>query len=80
MLRGVRPGQEVGVILQIAMVDWKMRHKAEAAEPYFERLRKQGKIKLFIAATEIRSGRLRLFRKVCDAVRYAHQTWLCIVI
>lgn len=37
---GVRPGQEVGVILQIAMVNWKMRQKPDAAEPYFERLRR----------------------------------------
>jgi tetratricopeptide (TPR) repeat protein len=37
---GVRPGQEVGVILQIAMVNWRMRQKPDAAEPYFERLRK----------------------------------------
>ncbi|OJY31236.1 MAG: hypothetical protein BGO98_46070 [Myxococcales bacterium 68-20] len=37
---GVRPGQEVGIVLQIAMVNWRMRHKTDAAEPYFERLRK----------------------------------------
>jgi tetratricopeptide (TPR) repeat protein len=37
---GVRPGQEAGVILQIAMVHWRMRGKPEAAEPYFEKLRK----------------------------------------
>lgn len=33
-------GQEVGIILQIAMVHWKMRNRPEAALPYFERLRK----------------------------------------
>lgn len=37
---GVRQGQEIGVIIQIAMVNWRMRNKPEAAEPYFERLRK----------------------------------------
>jgi tetratricopeptide (TPR) repeat protein len=36
----VRSGQEVGVVLQIAMVHWKMRGRPDAAEPYFERLRK----------------------------------------
>jgi tetratricopeptide (TPR) repeat protein len=36
---GVRQGQEVGVILQVAMINWRMRNKPEAAEPYFERLR-----------------------------------------
>jgi tetratricopeptide (TPR) repeat protein len=32
--------EEVGALLQIAMVHWRMRGKPEAAEPYFERLRK----------------------------------------
>jgi tetratricopeptide (TPR) repeat protein len=32
--------EELGTILQIAMVQWRMRGKPEAAEPYFERLRK----------------------------------------
>ena len=32
--------EELGAILQIAMVHWRMRGKPEAAEPYFERLRK----------------------------------------
>ncbi|WP_394820879.1 tetratricopeptide repeat protein [Pendulispora albinea] len=34
------PGQEAGILLQIAMVHWKMREKTDAAEPYFTRLRK----------------------------------------
>jgi tetratricopeptide (TPR) repeat protein len=34
-----REGQ-AGTILQIAMVHWKMRNRPDAAEPYFERLRK----------------------------------------
>lgn len=37
---GVRPGDEAGILLQIAMVNWRMRHKPDAAEPYFERVRK----------------------------------------
>ena len=36
-----RGPQDTGTILQVAMVHWKMRSKPEAAEPYFERLRKQ---------------------------------------
>jgi hypothetical protein len=32
--------EELGVVLQIAMVHWRMRKKPEAAEPWFERLRK----------------------------------------
>ncbi len=37
---GVPASQELGVTLQIAMVNWKMRDKPEAAEPYFEKLRR----------------------------------------
>ncbi len=33
-------GQDAGTILQIAMVHWRMRNAPEAAESYFERLRK----------------------------------------
>jgi tetratricopeptide (TPR) repeat protein len=36
-----RGPQDTGTILQVAMVHWKMRSKPDAAEPYFERLRKQ---------------------------------------
>ena len=35
-----RGPQEAGTILQVGMVHWKMRGKPEAADPYFERLRK----------------------------------------
>ncbi len=35
-----RGPQDVGVLLQIAMVNWKMRDKPEAAEPYFEKVRR----------------------------------------
>jgi len=37
---GVRGGQEAGTLLQIAMVQWRMRKRPDQAEPYFERLRK----------------------------------------
>lgn len=62
---GVRPGQEVGVIFQIAMVNWKMRHKTEAAEPYFERLRKH---------EPAHPGMLGFFREWC--VQKGEQTRL----
>ena len=32
--------QEVGLLVQIAMTHWRMRKRSDAAEPYFERLRK----------------------------------------
>ncbi len=53
---GVRQGQEVGVILQVAMINWRMRNKPEAAEPYFERLRK---------AEPAHPGMLGFFRDWC---------------
>jgi golgin subfamily B member 1 len=62
---GVRPGQEVGVILQIAMVNWKMRGKTDAAEPYFERLRKH---------EPAHPGMLNFFREWC--VQKGEQTRL----
>lgn len=52
----VRPGQEVGVILQIAMVHWRMRERPDAAEPYFERMRK---------AEPAHPGMLSFFREWC---------------
>jgi tetratricopeptide (TPR) repeat protein len=39
-LATVRGPNETGALLQIAMVHWKKRERAEAAEPFFERLRK----------------------------------------
>jgi tetratricopeptide (TPR) repeat protein len=62
---GIRPGQEVGIILQIAMVNWKMRGKTEAAEPYFERLRK---------SEPSHPGMLNFFREWC--VQKGEQTRL----
>ncbi len=60
---GVRPGQEVGIVFQIAMVHWKMRGKPEAAEPYFERLRK---------VEPAHPGMLAFFRELC-AQKTEHQ-------
>jgi tetratricopeptide (TPR) repeat protein len=71
---GVRPGQEVGVMLQIAMVNWKMRDKPEAAEPYFERLRKAepahpGMLAFFREWCPKRSEQARLVQILSDAQR-----------
>lgn len=62
---GVRSGQEVGIFLQIAMVNWKMRDKPEAAEPYFERVRKQ---------EHAHPGMLDFFREWCG--KHAEQARL----
>jgi tetratricopeptide (TPR) repeat protein len=71
---GVRPGQEVGVMLQVAMVNWKMRDKPEAAEPYFERLRKAepshpGMLAFFREWCPKRSEQARLVQILSDAQR-----------
>jgi tetratricopeptide (TPR) repeat protein len=80
---GVRPGgsagggggyNEVGVMLQIAMVSWKMRGKPEAAEPYFERLRKAepahpGMLAFFREWCPKRSEQARLVQILTDAQR-----------
>lgn len=54
---GLKGDAELGVLLQIAMVHWRMRDKPEAAEPYFERLRR-------IDPTH--GGMLGFFREVCQ--------------
>jgi tetratricopeptide (TPR) repeat protein len=36
----LRPGKETEIHFQIAMINWRMRNKAEAAEPYFEKIRR----------------------------------------
>jgi len=71
---GVRPGQEVGVILQIAMVHWRMRERPEVAEPYFERLRKAepghpGMISFFREWCTIKGESARLMAILTEAQR-----------
>ena len=71
---GVRPGQEVGVIFQIAMVHWRMRNKPEAAEPYFERLRKHepahpGMLSFFREWCPKKGEQARLVQILTDAQR-----------
>lgn len=71
---GVRPGQEVGIILQIAMVNWRMRHKTDAAEPYFERLRKHepahpGMLDFFREWCTQKGEQTRLVQILTDAQR-----------
>jgi tetratricopeptide (TPR) repeat protein len=53
---GVRAGQETGIYIQIAMVQWRMRERPEAAEPWFERVRK---------AEPANPGMLAFFRDFC---------------
>ncbi len=50
--------EEFGAVLQIAMVHWRMRGRADAAEPWFERLRK---------LEPANAGMLGFFREWCAA-------------
>ncbi|HLK35203.1 MAG TPA: tetratricopeptide repeat protein, partial [Polyangiaceae bacterium] len=50
--------EEVGAVLQIGMVHWRMRGKPESAEPWFERLRK---------LDPTNQGMLSFFREWCTA-------------
>ncbi|MFO0763004.1 MAG: tetratricopeptide repeat protein [Byssovorax sp.] len=53
---GVRPSEELGILIQIGMVHWRMRGQPDAAEPYFERVRK---------ADPAHAGMLSFFREHC---------------
>src|SRR5262249_51410719 len=55
---GVKPGEELGIIVQIAMVNWRMREQPAAAEPYFDRVRR---------ADPTHAGMLNFFREYCTA-------------
>jgi tetratricopeptide (TPR) repeat protein len=52
-----KPGEEVGVLVQIAMVHWRMRGEPAAAEPYFDRVRR---------AEPAHAGMLNFFRELCE--------------
>src|SRR5207244_1296389 len=51
---GVKPGEELGMLIQIGMVHWRMRAQPQAAEPFFERVRK---------ADPTHAGMLNFFRE-----------------
>ena len=57
-LRGgaLKAGDEVGVLVQIAMVHWRMRGEPAAAEPWFDRVRR---------AEPAHAGMLNFFRELC---------------
>ena len=68
-----REGQ-AGTVLQIAMVNWKMRGRPDAAEPYFERLRKlepahPGMLAFFREWLGSRGEHARLTQVLTDASR-----------
>ncbi|WP_044241675.1 tetratricopeptide repeat protein [Chondromyces apiculatus] len=55
---GVKAGEELGMLVQIAMVHWRMREQPDAAEPYFDRVRR---------TDPTHEGMLTFFRELCTA-------------
>src|SRR5262249_6784654 len=71
---GAKPGEEAGIVFQIAMVNWRMRKKPELAEPYFDRLRRfepahPGMLSFFRAFCTEGNDRARLLTILTDAQR-----------
>ncbi|MCC6645454.1 MAG: tetratricopeptide repeat protein, partial [Polyangiaceae bacterium] len=54
----VKPGQELGTLVQIAMTHWRMRQRPDSAEPWFERVRR---------LDPTHEGMLSFFRELCGA-------------
>lgn len=71
---GVKPSEELGILIQIGMVHWRMREQPEAAEPYFERVRKAdsthaGMLNFFRELLTERGDKARLAQILGDAQR-----------
>lgn len=71
---GVKPGEELGMLIQIGMVHWRMRGQLQAAEPYFERVRKAdpthaGMINFFREHLTAKGDKARLATILTDAQR-----------
>jgi tetratricopeptide (TPR) repeat protein len=63
-----------GTLLQVAMVNWRMRNKPDAAEPYFERFRKTepahpGMLGFFREYLQLKGDQTRLVGVLSDAQR-----------
>jgi tetratricopeptide (TPR) repeat protein len=54
---GFRSGQDLGIWLQIAMVQWRMRERPDLAEPYFDKVRR---------AEPAHPGMLSFYRDWCE--------------
>lgn len=54
---GVQPGQEFGIWLQIAMIQWRMLGRVDLAEPYFDKVRR---------AEPAHPGMLQFYRELCS--------------
>ncbi len=71
---GVKAGEELGIIVQIAMVHWRMRGEPSAAESYFERVRRAdpthaGMLNFFREHLGAKNDKTRLATILSDAQR-----------
>ncbi len=71
---GVRQSEEQGILVQIAMVHWRMRGQPDAAEPYFERVRRAdpshaGMLNFFREHLAAKGDKARLSTVLTDAQR-----------
>ncbi len=71
---GVKAGEELGMCVQIAMVHWRMRNQPQAAEPFFERVRKgdpshAGMLNFFREHLMVKGDKARLATILTDAQR-----------
>ena len=71
---GVKAGEELGMCVQIAMVHWRMRSQPQAAEPFFERVRKgdpshAGMLNFFREHLTAKGDKSRLAAILTDAQR-----------
>ncbi|TKC99382.1 tetratricopeptide repeat protein [Polyangium fumosum] len=71
---GVKPGEELGVLVQIGMVHWRMRGQPQAAEAYFDRVRRAdpthaGMLAFFREHLLAKGDKARLYAILTDAQR-----------
>ena len=71
---GAKAGQELGIWLQIAMVQWRMRSRPDLAEPYMDKVRRAepahlGMLNFYRQYTEERGDAAKLMAILTDAQR-----------
>ena len=71
---GIKSGEELGMLVQIAMVHWRMRGQPQAAEPYFDRVRRadaahEGMLGFFRETLQQKGDTARLSTILTDAQR-----------
>ena len=71
---GFKSGQDLGIWLQIAMVQWRMRERPDLAEPYFDKVRRAepshpGMLDFYRQWTDVEGDTSKLLTILTDAQR-----------